>query len=255
VARLHADSGAQQLGVSLEDFTQWSQEAPDPLRLSELILARACATGNPDAWDRFLTLYREKLYAAALAITRDQTRARELADSLYADLYGTRTQPDGSRISKFDSFAGRGSLEGWLKTILAQQHINTLRREKNLVAFDDSRETPPATGAETTSTSNQPALTNAIDAALADLPAEDRFLLASYYLDERTLAEIARMLGVHESTISRRIEKVTATLRKQIVARMQQTGIAKRAAEEMLTVDVRVLEINVREKLAQERRA
>ncbi len=243
-ARLYAESGAQNFSVPFDQFSQWLQTAADPSRLNELVLARACALGNSVAWDRFLSLYREKLYAAALAITRDQTRARELADSLYADLY-TR--------SKFDSYQGRGSLEGWLKTILAQQHINALRREKNLVAFDDSRETPAAPNPALPS--NAQALNQAADAALTDLPSEDRFLLASYYLDGRTLAEIARMLHVHESTISRRLEKITATLRKQIVTLMIKAGIPKRAAEEMLEVDVRILEINVREKLAQERQA
>jgi len=46
-------------------------------------------------------------------------------------------------------------------------------------------------------------LESATDEALAALPAEDRVVLAAYYLDGRTLAEVARMLGVHESTISR----------------------------------------------------
>ena len=209
VARLYAESGARELCVPVDEFTQWLQQSPEPVRLNDLVLARACACGYPAAWERFVTLYRGKLHAAALAITRDQSRARELADSLYADLYAGR---------KFDSFAGRGSLEGWLKTILAQQHINNLRREKKLVAFDDSVETPavpiPATS------SNEQALNSATDAALADLPAEDRFLLASYYLDGRTLAEIGRMLVVHESTVSRRLERLTRSLRKQIVGRM-----------------------------------
>ena len=49
--------------------------------------------------------------------------------------------------------------------------------------------------------------------------AEDRFILASYYLDGRTLAEIARTLAVHESTISRKLDKLAKSLRKQIVTR------------------------------------
>ena len=91
--------------------------------------------------------------------------------------------------------------------------------------------------------------------ALADLDAEDRLVLASYYLDQRTLSEIGRMLGLHESTVSRRVEKITNRLRKQIVARLTKAGLSRRAAEELLETDVRALEINVREKLAQERRA
>jgi hypothetical protein len=63
------------------------------------------------------------------------------------------------------------------------------------------------------------------------------------------------MLGAHESTVSRRIEKITARLRKNVVARLSNSGMTKRAAEELLALDVRDLGVNVREKLAQERRA
>src|SRR5437868_1697477 len=59
------------------------------LRLDELVLARACAAGNDAAWDEFLLRYREKLYSMAHHIAREDSSARELADSLYADLFGT----------------------------------------------------------------------------------------------------------------------------------------------------------------------
>jgi RNA polymerase sigma-70 factor (ECF subfamily) len=204
----------------------------------------------------FLTRYREKLYLAGAAIARDEVRGRELADSLYAELYGTRVQDEGKRVSKLDSFLGRGSLEGWLKTLLAQDYVNRFRRDRKLVPFNDALETPCQTNlGDPAFEANQAALTAATDAALTELPEEERFLLAAYYLDQRTLAEIARIVGMHESTVSRRLEKITARLRKHIIRRLRKDGMPKRAAEEMLALDVRDLTIDVREKLAQERRA
>ena len=67
--------------------------------------------------------YREKLYDIAGYIAKESSAARELADSLYADLYGTTTR-DGQRISKLASYTGRGSLEGWLRTVMAQEFVN-----------------------------------------------------------------------------------------------------------------------------------
>jgi RNA polymerase sigma-70 factor (ECF subfamily) len=87
---------------------------------------------------------------------------------------------------------------------------------------------------------------------LAGLPSEDRFVLAAYYLDGRTLAEVARMLGVHESTISRKVDKLAKSLRKKILSGMMQQGMARRQAEEALEVDVRDLQVNIRRSLAQE---
>ena len=92
----------------------------------------------------------------------------------------------------------------------------------------------------------------ATDAALAALDSEDRMVLAAYYLDGRTLAEIARMLGVHESTISRKVDKLAKSLRKKILAGMMQQGMARRQAEEALEVDVRDLQVDIRRSLAQD---
>jgi RNA polymerase sigma-70 factor len=261
-ARLYAESEAAAYGISAGEFAGYLSEAvrngaSEPaLRVKDLALARACARGNEKAWDCFLACYREKLYLAAETLTRDAAQARELADWLYAELYGTRVGEDGRRISKLASFFGRGSLEGWLKTILAQEFVNRYRRQRKLVAFDDALEVPShGDAADPDLAEKQRALAAATDAALAALGEEERFMLAAYYLDERTLADVGRMLGAHESTVSRRLEKITARLRKDIVGRLCKTGIRQRAAEEMLELDVRDLGVNVREKLAQERRA
>ena len=89
----------------------------------------------------------------------------------------------------------------------------------------------------------------ATDQALQSLAAEDRFILAAYFLDQRTLAEMAQTLGVHESTISRKLGKITATLRKQIVSGLRQRGMSKRQAEEALETDVRDLAVDIRGRL------
>ena len=71
------------------------------LKLEELALARGCAAGHERAWEVFLTRYREKLYDIARGITKEDSQARDLADSIYGDLYGT-TERDGCRISRLN---------------------------------------------------------------------------------------------------------------------------------------------------------
>ena len=223
------------------------------LRVEELALARACAAGHNEAWEVFLTRYREKLYQASLRIAREDSAARDLADSLYAELYGTTTR-EGERVSKLTSFTGRGSLEGWLRTVLAQEFVNRYRRTKRLVSLDEEGEE----GSQFAAPEPEPVpspdsrLESATAAALASLSSEERMVLAAYYLDGRTLAEVARMLGVHESTISRKVDKLAKSLRKKILSNMMQRGMARRQAEEALEVDVRDLRVDIRHSLAQE---
>ena len=109
----------------------------------------------------------------------------------------------------------------------------------------------PAVNPET-ETPIDPRLEASTDEALAGLPAEDRFVLASYYLDDKTLADIARLLSVHESTISRKVDKLLKSLRKQILAGLSRRGMSRRQAQEALEVDIRDLRLNIRNRLTQE---
>jgi RNA polymerase sigma-70 factor (ECF subfamily) len=270
LAELHAKSGCEKIGLPRETFSAILCEVGDKyitvttsqddirafflnLRVEELALARACAAGSNSAWEVFLTRYREKLYLSALRIAREDSAARELADTLYADLYGT-TAREGQRVSKLSSYTGRGSLEGWLRTVLAQEYVNRYRRTKRLVSLDEESEDGVqfrAPDPEPVATADR-RLEQATDEALAYLNGEDRTILSAYYLDGRTLAEIARMLAVHESTISRKLDKLAKALRKQILAGLVRRGMSRRQAEEALEVDVRDLQVDIRRNLAQE---
>ncbi len=222
------------------------------LRLEDLALARACAAGNERAWEVFLTRFREKLYEVAAYIAREQSAARELADSLYADLYGVSTR-EGERVSKLTSYTGRGSLEGWLRTVLAQEYVNRYRKQRRLVSLDEeSEEGVQFAAPEVTPQVTESRLDAVTDEVLEQLAPEDRFVLAAYYLDDRTLAQIAKTLGVHESTISRKLDKLGKSLRKSILAALIKRGMSRRQAQEAMEVDVRDLNVNIRKSLAQE---
>ncbi len=233
--------------------SQETAELCASLRVEELALARACAAGHERAWEIFMARYREKLYDIAAYIAKESSAARELADSLYADLYGTTTR-EGQRVSKLASYTGRGSLEGWLRTVMAQEFVNRYRRQRRLVSLEEESEDGHEFAAKEPdqAVAADPRVEAATDQVLSALPPEDRFILASYYLDERTLAEIARTLAVHESTVSRKLDRLAKSVRKQILAALEQKGMSRRQAEESLQVDVRDLRLNIRDRVAQE---
>ncbi len=269
-AKLYSESGAEKFGLTASAFTAILEEVAGKylpaaagvrevteflsrLRLAELALARGCALGNDAAWEAFLNRYREKLYGAAYSLVPAEANARELADSLYADLWGTRTG-EGGRISKLNSYTGRGSLEGWLRAILAQEYVNRFRRQRRTVSLEEQTEAGVQFQAEQPDPAQgvDPRLPKATDEVLASLPAEDRFILANYYLDGRTLAKIARLLGVHESTISRKLEKIVTTTRKAIRARLIGLGMSRKEADQSMEVEAAEVAVEVRRRLLQE---
>jgi DNA-directed RNA polymerase specialized sigma24 family protein len=64
----------------------------------------------------------------------------------------------------------------------------------------------------------QAALTSALDA----LQPHDRLRLAYYYVEGLTLAEIGRLVGEHEATVSRKLERTRREIRKRVEGALRQ---------------------------------
>jgi len=218
----------------------------------DLRLARACARGDEPAWNEFHARFHDRLHARARALTHDAAQAADLADSLWAELYGLR-QRDGARLSKLDSYTGAGSLEGWLCALLARAHVDHWRREHRGVSLDDALETNPALLQKMASPPNQDvtgsaavrlSLKRAVEHAMRSASGPQRLLLSLYFLDGLTLAEIAQILHVHESTVCRRLDKVLA------LTRQRTRRALGAAAAQALREDPRWLDVDVRGSLA-----
>jgi RNA polymerase sigma-70 factor (ECF subfamily) len=203
------------------------EEYLETLHVDDLVLASACMEGLETAWEYFVVTYRGYLRASAGAITkgsRSGTDAQELADSLFAELYGL---VDGKRgeASLFRYFHGRSSLKTWLRTILAQRHIDRLRQSHRW----ESIEREDGEHQEAISTQNVATPTPdphrrkylrrfllALGLCLDGLDPGDRKRLELYYAREKTLAEIGRLLGEHESSASRNLERTRRELRAKV---------------------------------------
>ena len=192
------------------------------LHVEDLALAAACALGHDAAWDHFVLEHRPVLYRAADAL--DPTgSARELADSLYADLYGMRDHGEG-RTSLFRYFHGRSSLATWLRAVLAQRHVDLLRTRKRLDPLPEEHEiagtTPPT--ADPDRTRLVALVVEALRVAIDALAPKERLRLRSYYVTGLTLAQIGRITGEHEATISRQLARTRRALRDAAVRHLRE---------------------------------
>ena len=209
------------------------EEYLEALHAQDLALALACSAGNPAAWDFFVAQFRPELYRAARAIVghgeTGDSAARELADSLYADLYGL-SESEGRRKSLFNYFHGRSKLSTWLRAVLAQRYVDEIRRtrrtepleneageERSEIAPDSKVHASPKNATpDPERTKYLAILQTTLTAALAALDPRDRLRLAYYYADDRTLAEIGKLFGEHEATVSRKLERTRRDVRARV---------------------------------------
>ena len=203
------------------------EEFLSALHLEDLALACACAEGCQAAWEHFFATYRPYLRAAAAAILRRDSgsaEACELADSLFADLYGLR-EGQGNVRSLFRYFHGRSSLKTWLRAVLAQRHIDAIRvgrrfEERGEDDAQDPRQLAPSGPQLHPGDPHRDRYLalfgRALGEALAKLEPRERERLCLYYTEEKTLAEIGRALGEHESSVSRHLDRVRRDLRSAV---------------------------------------
>ena len=236
IRRLHKRAGADRWALAIDDFAaslarsadqRFRGQSPsaaeidqylDSLKLEDLALACACARGIPAAWEHFVAEFRPVLLRVARQVAPPDT-ARELADSLYADLFGLHDR-DGSRRSLFDYFHGRSSLAGWLRAVLAQRlvdHHRATRRLEPLPEHDGAAQLaatiPPP---DVDQARFQPVVRAALLSALATLSPRDRLRLSFYYAQELTLAAVGRLVGESEATVSRKLERTRRDLREDV---------------------------------------
>jgi RNA polymerase sigma-70 factor (ECF subfamily) len=217
------------------------------LQLQDLALAHACARGHEAAWQEFMTRFRRPLTRAAVAMTGSEAAGEELADALWAEMFGLGERA-GQRVSPLAGYSGRGSLMGFLRTTLAQRNVDRHRRTHRETQLP-AKELPAAQVEALPEPMAVSQVREALEETLGTLDAEQRFLLSAWYLDQRTLLDISRMIQVHEATVSRRIQRLTSRVREELLNRLRTNGMSRAAAEEALGIDPRDVDINLRDLL------
>lgn len=244
VARLHEECGADRWHVTTDDLghallrsltKSFGERVPDGqafeqyargLHLADLALACGCAAGNDEAWQHFITTYRPVLHRTADAL-EPGGGARDLADGLYAELFGV-TDGRIARPSLFRYYHGRSSLATWLRAVLSQRHVDRVRARRRTEPLPEA-DSPGEMAAAPAPAPERGRIVTLMRAALAFalglLAPPDRFRLSCYYARQMTLAQIGRLLGEHEATVSRHVARSRRDIRASVESFLAREGL------------------------------
>ena len=192
---------------------------------ADLDLATACGAGDEAAWERFIRDYRPLLHRAAEAMAPGGA-AVDLADELFADLYGLR-QREGERQSLFRYYQGRSSLATWLRAVLAQRYVDRIRASRRT---EPLQEDEPEVERRAEDPRCRAAVREALTSALAAMEPRDRLRLRCYYTQELKLSAIGKMFGEHEATASRHLARIRKDLSEAVQKRMREAHAYEGAA-------------------------
>ena len=182
----------------------------DQLQCDDLYMALACANGNERAWWEFDQQHRSYLERVARHLAKTDVDAQEVIDQVYVDLYGTKIV-DGERVSKFATYSGRGSLRGWLRTVIWHSLVDLHRASHDEVSLDEMTENVGEGVAHASFAEAAPggedemidqiareryrkATVTAIESAFSSLEDHEKLLLLYYHVENLKLREIARLV-------------------------------------------------------------
>jgi len=146
-----------------------------------------------EALEAMLDLYEHKVFRMAVAILRDAGRAEEVTQDVFLKVWRALPQYDG-----------RASPSTWLYAIARNTCLSAVRAEsyRKTAALDDVPEPSAALSAP------------AIDweRLLTKLPDAQRHVITLFYFEERSVTEVAAMMGVPEGTVKSQLHRARRAL-------------------------------------------
>jgi RNA polymerase sigma-70 factor len=213
------------------------------LQADDLFLALGCAGGNERAWWEFDQQHRSYLERVARHLARTDVDAEEVVDTVYVELYGTRVV-DGERVSKFATYSGRGTLRGWLRTVIWHSLVDLHRASHDEVSLDEMTENVGEGHAhsnfaetdlggedqmvdEISRKRYRKATVSSIEKAFAELDSHEKLLLLYYHVEDMKLREIARLVESPTSPLRDWFQRKSATRDKDPASRIHESTIMR----------------------------
>ncbi len=231
--------GASSDSVSADELNDFLAQ----LQADDLFMALACAGGNERAWWEFDQQHRSYMERVARHLAKTEVDAQEVIDSVYVELYGTRVV-DGERVSKFGTYSGRGSLRGWLRTVIWHSLVDLHRASHDEVSLDEMTETigegaahasfaEAPTGGEAemidriTRDRYSRATLSAIGTAFGTLEPHEKLLLQYYHVENMKLREIARLVENEASPLRGWFQRKSSTREKEPGTRIHESTVMR----------------------------
>jgi RNA polymerase sigma-70 factor (ECF subfamily) len=148
-----------------------------------------------EALEHLLNRYEMKVFRMALTFLKEQARAEDVTQEIFLKLWQALPDYDGS--------AAPGT---WLYSIARNTCLSALRSDsyRKVLPLDATCE--PAAPARTVITDIE--LQQSID----QLPETQRTVITLFYLQEKSIDEVSRMLGMPEGTVKSHLHRARLAL-------------------------------------------
>ena len=170
--------------------------------------------GDGGAFGLLVERFQRKIYRVAYAIVRDEVEADTITQDTFIQAY--------THLAKFQ---GRAEFETWLTRIVINRSRDSLRRRKFLSFFSSSDDEQREGWIEPVDDRPDPEreimahqLRGAIERAEEQLSAQQKVIFRLRHYENRSLEEIAGLLGLRAGTVRAHLFRAIHKIRKQLEA-------------------------------------
>ena len=170
---------------------------------SEEALVKACQKGNPKAQQRVYEKYAPKMFGICFRYVHDDFEAEGIMIEGFVRVF-----------NKIESFKSEGSFEGWIRRIMVNESLMYLRSNKKYqfeISYDQILYEPEPEQFRT-------------DLEVQDLlklierlPVGYKTVFNLYAIEGYSHAEIAKHLGITESTSKSQLSRARVVLQNELV--------------------------------------
>jgi RNA polymerase sigma factor (sigma-70 family) len=188
------------------------------------------------AWTILESTYKGFIRDLSRFFFRKGFVARDLADNILADLF----LPDRSGNSRIVSYDGRSSLSTWLRVVISNRAINAQRSSGSTQSVELLTDIPDEPALQNIDSRlrgqrYQSTLEGTLNVVCRGLTSRERLILLWRYEDDLQLGQIAQLLGIHQSNVTRQLERLQSKVRDQVVSILSaEHGLSLAAIEECL---------------------
>ncbi|MFC0185104.1 RNA polymerase sigma-70 factor, ECF subfamily [Pseudarcicella hirudinis] len=167
---------------------------------SEEHIVKACQQGDPKAQRRLYEKYSSKMMAVCYRYTSDEFDAEEVLIQGFMKVF-----------EKVGTFKSEGSFEGWIRRIMVNEALMFLRQKKNFEISYDKILYEPEPEQFKTDLEVQDLLK-----LIEELPPGYRTVFNLYAIEGYSHAEIAKLLGITESTSKSQLSRARVLLQEKM---------------------------------------
>lgn len=170
--------------------------------MDDTILARSRA-GDRAAFGAVIVQHQAAVFRVLRNLLPQGADCEDLAQDVFLTAY--------ARLASFDP--SQASFRTWLLTIARNACLNALKKRRPLLTDFSGAETHPPARHPPTDELEQAETFRRLDAALAELPFEQRTAFVLSELEELSLEEVARIEAVPVGTVKSRLSRAREKLR------------------------------------------